>query len=240
MDSFRECIHRIPKSELHVHLRGAMPRKTFIELLEKYTLKKITKELSEEAKEDYKKYPNITPFLEKENVNSEDIDRFFSYKNFDQFLISYHYSGACIKEIEDFQKLIDGVLENLKAQNIVYAEILVAVEEYIKRGLTLEDMSICMENASKRNDITVRWIVDAVRNNGPERVVEILQEVANLNNKYIVGLTLGGVNMIFLPIYLKSLDNGRKNLKCHFLYMPESLWGQKVYGMLFLFSIQKE
>ena len=70
-------LQQLPKSELHVHLRGAMPIEVFAELMKKYPREKIWRGLPAWRRRIFLQSPNIRRFLSLNIITIEDIRDFF-------------------------------------------------------------------------------------------------------------------------------------------------------------------
>src|SRR5947208_1631981 len=176
-------LQAIPKAELHVHLRGAMPVEVFTSLLNKYSGEGMLKNASERAIAWYKEHSNIVPFMSPRRWSVEEVLPLFDTKTFDEFIATFSFTGYFIRDASDFRLLVSGVLENLKAQNVVYAEITVSVREYVRQGVPLPDLLASLDEAASRPDIRVQWIVDLVRDFGVEAGVEQLNQIVELRPK---------------------------------------------------------
>ncbi|NUM37113.1 MAG: adenosine deaminase [Candidatus Brocadiae bacterium] len=233
MKNFIEILNELPKSELHVHLRGAMPVSVFRELLDEHSSEGIKNLIPPQYFSMLEKYPNICPFLTALSWNEKDVQNLFSYSNFDQFLATFFFTSFFIRNAQDFRKLVYAVLEKLKSQNIVYAEITFSALEYMKSGVSLAEIKDCLEETRNFPGMEVRWIVDLVRNNGVEVVMDLLKQIIAIDCKNIVGITLGGSEHHFPPkpfekVYAVAKDHGF-NLTVH---AGESLGPQSVWDAL--------
>jgi len=63
----------IPKAELHLHLRGAMPVDTFLQQLDKYPPNEIIQEIPRERRDNYIGNLNVSSFLYKNEYTEKDV-----------------------------------------------------------------------------------------------------------------------------------------------------------------------
>jgi adenosine deaminase len=185
------CWQALPKAELHVHLRGAMPMAVFADLLSRRA-GDLAERLPERHRTLFERYDNIRPFLRPRAWSAEEVAPLFRFASFDQFLATFAFTGYAIGSADDFQRLVDGVLASFRAQRIVYAEITVSVREYLRRGVPLPALCAILDEAAAAPGIRVRWIVDLVRDFGPEAGLTLLAEIIAQRCASIVGITLGG------------------------------------------------
>lgn len=230
MSKMKEVLLKTPKSELHVHLRGAMPIEVFTDLLNKYSVKEILKDAPSSHKIMFKRYDNIRPFLLPQDWSVDAVSHLFRYETFDQFLYTWCFTGYFVRDVSDLRKLITGVLERLRAQNVVYAEITITVGEYLRRGITFADIKNCLEEAEKFPGIRVQWIVDLVRDTGNKAALKLLNEIIDLRCRSVVGITLGGSEHLFPPgqfseVYSTARDQGlRLTIHAGEALGPQSIW----------------
>jgi len=221
---------KVPKSELHVHLMGSMPVEVLADLLNKYPVDEVLRGTPFWERAWFQRCDNVRPFLTPRQWSVDDVSGLFRYDSFNQFLITYYFVGHFLRDISDVRRLIAGVLENLRSQNVVYAEITVALEGYLRQGVSLEDMKACLEKAAKIEGIEVRWIVDLVRDIGTEDAMALLEKVISMECESIVGITLGGSERSFPPAqfseaYAKAREHGlRLTVHAGEAAGPESVW----------------
>ena len=88
----------LPKTELHLHLEGAIPQQTLLRLVKKYG---GTDEV-----------PNLQSLQAK-----------FRYRDFAHFIATWIWMVKFIREYEDFRLIASGVAQDLTAQGVRYAEL---------------------------------------------------------------------------------------------------------------------
>lgn len=192
----RKYILNMPKSELHLHLRGAILPETFLYLTRKYSVHQIMNEMTENKKF-FEGENNIIQFLNTKTIDMDNIVKLFHFTSFDNFLKTYMFVGQYIRDISDFDLLVEGVLLNLRNQNIVYAEIIVSLTAYINNGISIFDIDRCLKKYSSKSMTQVNWIVGISRIYGPEIAQKLVDQVIKLNNPYIVGINLGGNERLY-------------------------------------------
>jgi len=230
MPDLKEALEKAPKSELHVHLRGAMPIKVLTFLLNKYPVKEILRNLPDGLEALFQRFDNIRPFLSQRSWSEEAVSGLFNYKSFDQFLATYAFTGFYFRDVSDLRRLIMGVIDRLKSQNVVYAEITIVLINYLRQGVPLEDIRACLDEAAETPGIRVQWIVDLVRDVGSKAALNTLHRVIELNCESIVGITLGGSEHRFPPglfsrIYSTAKKHGlRLSVHAGEARGPSSVW----------------
>ena len=188
----QDSIRDAPKAELHLHLRGAMPVAFFAELLEKHPPRQALSDASDVHRDIFRSFPHLNPILDGSLPPQQAADAFFRFQTFPEFLGSYLLTSYFFRDVADFRKLILAVRETLAAQNIVYAEVTVSLIEYIQRGLKLPEMLEVMDETASSGQVRIRWIVDLVRDVGPEATLHMLRECIARKPASLCGITLGG------------------------------------------------
>ncbi len=188
---------RLPKAELHLHLRGALPPALLPELVRKYGTAGLVEQASPWLQGLWARAANLRPFLE-DRWSAADFERFFEFADFENFLATFAFTGFLMREADDLRALVEGVLRGLREQNVVYAEIMVSLREYLMHGLRLEDCLSIMSEACVPG-IRVRWLVDLVRSFGVDAADELLGWLIDANCPAVTGIHLGGPEHLFPP-----------------------------------------
>lgn len=191
MPDFLRRLQKLPKAELHLHLRGAIPLPVLRRLIAKYGPAGVTAKAPERLRQFWSGRPHLAPFLTPSGWDDDDLHNLFAYDDFDDFLATYAFTGCFFREPEDLAELVRGVLADLRRQRIVYAEITCSVREYLLQGIALEDIIEVLETVALPG-VHHRWIIDCVRDFGPDAAVELIEQIAALRPEKVIGLTIGG------------------------------------------------
>jgi adenosine deaminase len=209
----RRLIEGLPKGELHVHLRGAIPARVLTELLSKHGAERALAGAADRVKAMWAGWANIRPFLTPRHWSEAEVSHLFRYESLDNFLYTYYFTGFFVRDRSDFALLVLGVLDDLAARGVVYAEITVSAIEYAQQGLALPEVAACLAEGMERPDIRVQWIIDLVRDLGPDVARRQVEAIAALRSPGIVGITLGGSEQRWPPgqfadVYALARDRG--------------------------------
>lgn len=194
-----------PKAELHVHLRGAAPAEFLGALLRKYPPEKALAGAPARHLRLFAAHAGIRAAM----AGRYEQNAFFRYDSFDGFLAAYLFSSYFVRGIEDFRGMIAAVRRQFARQNIVYAEVTVSVIEYVNQGIPLEALleALAEEPATPPR---VRWIVDLVRNIGPEAAERLLDRILERRPRNLTAITLGGAEHLFPPApFARVFDKAR-------------------------------
>ena len=229
--SLERVVQFVPKAELHLHLRGAMPLPVLTELLNRHDLQSALAGVPESKRAIFASYENIRPFLvPRRRWSVKDAKCLFRYRDFLNFLYTFSFTGLLFHTADDLRLLIGGVLDELARQRIVYAEICISAIEYVARGILLREVVACLEEATEHPGTRVQWIVDLVRDFGPESALTHLRELVSLRSSAVIGITLGGSEDCFAAsefreVYALARERGlRLSVHAGEALGPESVW----------------
>ncbi len=226
----RSFLETVPKAELHVHLRGAMPDSYFEQLLQKYPSYEVLDRAPAKHVELFRRCEHLQPFFALSPASGPLAADLFRYRSFEEFLISFLFTSYFFREIGDLRGLTAVVRQDLERQKIVYAEITVSIGEYVNQGLPLPGILAVLDEAATIGAVRIQWIVDLVRNFGPESTLRLLREIVALKPASVVGITLGGSEHLYPPAlfaetYALARDHGlRLTVHAGEALGPESVW----------------
>jgi aminodeoxyfutalosine deaminase len=140
-----------------------------------------------------------------------------------------------LRSPEDYELVTYRLMQKLRQQNIVHAEVYVSVGVIRWRGQPMEPIFEGMERGRERGQrdfgVSLLWIFDAVRHFGPQAASEVFDLAARLRERNVVGIGIGGDEARgpaegFRDLYKKAADNGLR-LTAHAgeTTGPESVWG---------------
>jgi aminodeoxyfutalosine deaminase len=219
----KSFIQSLPKAELHLHLEGSVDPATLAELSRRYNTPLPT------ANERY----NVAG--SGDALTEEDIRRLYLYKDFDGFLMAFKAVTERLRAPEDYELVTYRLMQKLRQQNVVHAEVYVSIGVIRWRGQPVEPIFEGMERGRERGQrdfgVSLLWIFDAVRQFGPEAAAQVFELAARLRDRNVVGVGIGGDESKgpaewFRDLYKKAADNGLR-LTAHAgeTTGPESVWG---------------
>jgi aminodeoxyfutalosine deaminase len=219
----KSFIQSLPKAELHLHLEGSVDPATVAELSRRYNTPLPT----QNNRYDVAGSGDV--------LTEDDVRRLYSYKDFNGFLMAFKSVTERLRSPEDYELVTYRLMQKLRQQNIVHAEVYVSVGVIRWRGQPVEPIFEGMERGRERGQrdfgVSLLWIFDAVRHFGPEAAAEVFNLAARLRDRNVVGIGLGGDEARgpaegFRDLYKKAADNGLR-LTAHAgeTTGPESVWG---------------
>jgi aminodeoxyfutalosine deaminase len=200
-------IRGLPKAELHLHLEGAISPQTLVELRHKH------------GKE--------SRFAEAESL--------YQYENFLGFLMAFKTITEDLQTPDDYELITYRLMEQLKAENVLHAEVYVSVGVCLWRkqdfGAIFEGLERGRERGEKDFGVSLLWIFDAVRQFGPGAARDVFGYAAKFHERNVVGVGIGGDEQkappeVFRDAYAYAADRGLR-LTAHAGESagPESIWG---------------
>ena len=218
----RSFIQSLPKAELHLHLEGSVEPGTLAELSRRHNIPLPT----ENNRYDVRGSGDV--------LTEDDVRRLYSYKDFDGFMLAFKSVTERLRTAEDYELNTYRLMQKLRQQNIMHAEVYVSVGVIRWRGHDLEPIFEGMERGRERGQrdfgVSLLWIFDAVRHFGPEAAAEVFDLAARYVDRNVVGIGIGGDERRgpaewFRDLYKKAADQGLR-LTAHAgeTTGPESVW----------------
>jgi aminodeoxyfutalosine deaminase len=200
-------IRSLPKAELHLHLEGSVAPETLVELRQRHG--------------------KPSTLAEAESL--------YQYKDFSGFLMAFKSLTEDLKTPEDYELVAYRLMEQLKAENVLHAEVYVSVGVCLWRKLDFEAIFEGLERGRERGEkdygVSVLWIFDAVRQFGPGAAQDVFELAAKFRDRNVVGVGIGGDEQkappeLFREQYAYAADHGLR-LTAHAGESagPESIWG---------------
>ena len=208
-DNFDNLIVEMPKTELHLHLEGAIPLETLYNLIQRRGGD-----------------PSISTL--------EDLERKLIYTDFAHFIDVWTWKNTFIKEERDFEEIAYQVLRDLSEQNVKYLEAFYSPGDYWRQGLSVQGITEYVIKGKERayHDFGIRseLIVDLIRDHGSEVGMQRLDEVTPYLGKGVIGIGLDGSEQTFPAdpyesVYKEARQRGfRLTAHAGEAVGPESIW----------------
>jgi adenosine deaminase/aminodeoxyfutalosine deaminase len=204
-----ESLRSLPKAELHLHLEGAVPAETLLELRRR------------------RGQPASLPELEP----------IYHYCDFFGFLMAFKALTEDLKSPEDYELITYRLMEQLKQENVLHAEVYISVGVCLWREqdfrAIFEGLERGRERGQKDFGISLVWIFDAVRQFGPEAAQAVFELAAEFRDRHVIGVGVGGDELkaapeLFREAYRYAAAQGMR-LTAH---AGESAGAQSIWGAL--------
>lgn len=122
----------------------------------------------------------------------EEFRALYRYADFDAFLRAFGAVGKRLRGPEDYALITRRLLENLARQNVRYAEIIVAAGVVLWKEQNFAPIFDAICAAAAQSPVQVRWILDAVRQFGPEHVMQVAEMAAERIDRGVIAFGIGG------------------------------------------------
>jgi aminodeoxyfutalosine deaminase len=162
----------LPKVELHLHLEGTIEPETLVDLSRRHDPTPLTLAAAR---------------------------KLYTYDNFLGFLEAFKAVTERLRTPADYELITYNMVRALGAQGVVHAEVYISFGIiYFWKKEEVEPYVEAIERgrlrAQQEFGTTLYWIIDAVRNFGPEEATRVFRKAAELRAQYrsIVGIGIGG------------------------------------------------
>ncbi len=197
----------LPKAELHLHLEGSIDPVTLLELK--------------------RRHGKSSTLLE--------VEKLYRYDDFNGFLMAFKAVTEDLRTPEDYELITYRLMQQLKHENILHAEVYVSVGVCLWRKQDFHAIFEGLERGRQKGErafgISLLWIFDAVRQFGPGAAKEVFELAGHFRNRNVIGIGIGGDEQkappeLFREAYAWAEENGLR-LTAHAGENagPESIWG---------------
>jgi aminodeoxyfutalosine deaminase len=184
----------LPKAELHLHLEGSIRPETAAALAVRHHLE----------------------------ISLEEIAARYQFSDFAGFIESFKWITSLLRDPRDYALITRDLLEELLRQSVVYAEITVSAGVMLLRNQSVEaNLAAICESAQNLGyqGIRTAWILDCVRQFGPDPAMKIARIAARFQGSGVVAFGMGGDELaIATSEFRPAFDFARArglHLLCH-------------------------
>ncbi|HWD00502.1 MAG TPA: adenosine deaminase [Candidatus Sulfopaludibacter sp.] len=166
----------------------------------------------------------------------QDFRALYQYENFDGFLKAFGVIGKRLRTPEDYALITRRLLERLAAQNVQYAEIIVAAGVVLWKEQEFAPIFDAIHAAAAESNVEVRWIFDAVRQFGVEAAQRVAEWAVERQDRGVVALGIGGSEERGPAEWFTGVYAFAGNAGLHLLAHagesmgPESIWAALALG----------
>jgi adenosine deaminase/aminodeoxyfutalosine deaminase len=126
------------------------------------------------------------------STSVEEYRALYHYADFDAFLRAFASVGKRLRTPGDYALITRRLLERLEAQNVRYAEIMIAAGVVLWKGQDFAPIFDAIRAAASESGVQVRWILDAVRQFGAEPAMQVAALARERVDQGVVALGVGG------------------------------------------------
>jgi len=122
----------------------------------------------------------------------EEYRALYHYTDFDAFLRAFASVGKRLRTPQDYALITRRLLGRLEAQNVRYAEIIIAAGVVLWKEQDFAPIFEAIRAAAGESAVQVRWILDAVRQFGVEPAMQVAALASERLDEGVVALGIGG------------------------------------------------
>src|ERR1700676_2515070 len=200
-------IRQLPKAELHLHLERTVEPATLLELRK----------------------------LHGEHATLAEVEALYGYTDFQSFLMAFKAVSAHLRGADDYELITYRLMQRLKEENVLHAEVYVAVGVCLYRkqdfAAIFEGLDRGRARGARDFGISLLWIFDAVRQFCVEEAQKVFELAVRYQDRQVIGVGIGGDEQkappeLFRGVYGYAEDNGLR-LTAHAgeTGPAESIWG---------------
>jgi adenosine deaminase/aminodeoxyfutalosine deaminase len=165
---------------------------------------------------------SVSPATLKEldpSLTDEEIARELTYTDFDGFIRAYVWVNRKLRTPADYALIARRLFQDLHAQGICYAEIIVSAGVILWKKQDLGAVFNALVREAEKSPVPVRWILDATRQWGGLAAEPVFKFAAANQSRGVVAIGLGGFEelgpaRLFTKLFDEARDRGLK-LTCH-------------------------
>jgi aminodeoxyfutalosine deaminase len=198
----------LPKAELHLHLEGSIEPSTLLELRQRHGM---------------------------DGASLAEVEQLYNYKDFAGFLLAFKDVTGHLRTPADYELITYRLMERLKSQNVLHAEVIVSVGVCLWRAQDFLAIFEGLERGRQRGEkdfgISLLWIIDAVRQFGAEKAQSVVDLAIQFRDRNVVAFGIGGDERAgppewFAAVYARAAEHGL-HLTAHAGESagPDSIWG---------------
>ena len=116
----------------------------------------------------------------------------YHYADFDGFLKAFAAVSKLLRTPADYALVTRRLLDRLAAQNVRYAEITIAAGVVLWKQQAFAPIFDAIADAAAGSPVRVRWILDAVRQFGPEPAMTVAGWAAERIGRGVIAVGIGG------------------------------------------------
>jgi len=170
-----------------------------------------------------------------ERATLAETEELYRYNDFPSFLMAFKAVSEHLRGPDDYELVTHRLMQRLKEENVLHAEVYVAVGVCLYRKQDFAAIFEGLERGRARGardfGVSLLWIFDATRHFGVEEAQKVFELAVRYQDRNVVGVGIGGDEQkappeLFRSVYGYAEDNGLR-LTAHAgeTAPAESIWG---------------
>jgi adenosine deaminase/aminodeoxyfutalosine deaminase len=165
------------------------------------------------------------------SLSLDEIKARYRYRDFSGFIESFKWVIDHLRRPEDYALVTRRLLARLAEEQVRYAEITLSAGVVLWRGMEFAPVYDSVRDAALGSPVRVGWVLDAVRQFGPDHAREVAELAAARIGDGVVAFGIGGSETLgpvewFTEVFAFARSRGL-HLTVHAgeTAGPESIWG---------------
>jgi aminodeoxyfutalosine deaminase len=170
------------------------------------------------------------------SLTRDEIEGNLTCGTFAQFLQGYIWVSKKLEKPEHYALATRHLLDSLAGQGVTYAEVTLSAGVVLWKQQDLAAVYEAVWRESQRHTIQTFWILDAIRQFGPEKGMEVAEFAVSRREDGVIAYGIGGDEVRgpahwFRDVFAYARDGGL-HLVCHAgeTAGPESVWSALAIG----------
>ncbi|MES1262581.1 MAG: adenosine deaminase [Acidobacteriota bacterium] len=126
------------------------------------------------------------------SLTREEVDRVWAFTDFAGFLNCFKFIAQRLRGPADYALITRRMIDALARQGVTYAEVTLAAGVILWRGFSFDDVWRAVREAQKASPVEVWWNLDAIRQFGPDHVMEVARLAAKYVGDGAISFGIGG------------------------------------------------
>jgi len=126
------------------------------------------------------------------SVAADEVRRRYQYEDFAGFIEAFKWVVMRLKRPEDYALAARRLFERLAREQVRYAEVTVSAGVVLRLGLEFGPIFDALDAEAARAPVMVRWVLDAVRQFGPEAAEKVAALAIGRAHRGVVAFGIGG------------------------------------------------
>jgi aminodeoxyfutalosine deaminase len=126
------------------------------------------------------------------SLTVEEIERNLKCTSFAEFLQGYIWVNKKLEKPEHYALATRHLLDSLARQNVTYAEVTLSAGVVLWKQQDLGAVYEAVWRESQRSSVRTFWILDAIRQFGPEKGMEVAKFAVSRRDQGVIAYGIGG------------------------------------------------
>lgn len=147
------------------------------------------------------------------HMTEEAVTAIWGFTDFSGFIDCFKFVAQRLNHPDDYALITRRMIEHLALQRVMYAEVTIAAGVALWRGFDFRDVWRAIRDAQRGSPVEIVWNLDAIRQFGPDHVMEVARLAANYVGDGAVSFGVGGDELrgpahLFRDAYRYAKDAG--------------------------------